>query len=358
LRFTVTSGSCDSLVTIPLLGKATNGGISPTNTSINFGTVEVDSCREDSITISLPCGAPENLQLALPSPPFQLVSPADGKINLTDGASVIIRFLYCPLLGKQDSVSLKLTGTTTDTSIVLVGIGHSQVPDPFIRFHLETIINVSTGSEFSYQISIDSIANADAIRSVSAAVEYDPFVLQAKSIKPSLPAQWTQQIGLESIPGTFAFTASGNVPLVKGPFALLTIKPFFGSTSSSVVTMGNVITSPVQAVVTSDNGLVTVTNCPDPPGSKIVAGDYHFDGIVANPVSSLLSFDATFGAAGPLAIKVYNVMGALALESFVENQTSGKHHFTIDVSTLSAGAYKLELGSLGWFGGSSFIIQH
>ncbi|HET9137362.1 MAG TPA: choice-of-anchor D domain-containing protein [Candidatus Kapabacteria bacterium] len=358
LRFRVTSGSCDSIITIPLVGKATNGGISLSATSIDFGTVEVDSCREDSITISLPCGAPEDLQLVLPSAPFQLISPADGKISLTDGASQTITFLYCPSLGKKDSISLKLTGTTTDTFITLVGVGHSQVPEPFIRFHLETVVNVSTDNEFSYQISVDSIANADLIRSITAEVGYDPFILQARSIKPSIPSQWVQLSGSESIPGTFAFSASGSTSLVKGPFALLTIKPFFGSASSSVVTLSKVLTTPVQSIVGSDKGLVTVTTCPDPPGSKIVAGDYHFDGILSNPVSSLLSFDATFGAAGPLAIKVYNVMGSLALESLVENQTSGKHHFTIDVSTLSAGAYKLELGSLGWLGGSSFIIQH
>ncbi len=355
LIYTILTGRCDSVVRIPLHGSATNGEVSIFPTTIDFGILEVDSCKEDSIVIALPCGNPASLRLSLPLPPFELLDLTDTSIIVTNGTSHTIRFRYCPTLGKKDVISLAVTGSSIDTTITLTGEGRSIVPSPYIRFHLESILNVTAGDDFTYRIHIDSIANASRVRALTASLTYDPTVLKANSIESLQLPKWSIVSGAELKPGHFSFAATGIDSLRVGPFALLHIKPYLSSVGSTALTLDS-IKPDISSILATDKGFVTVVTCSDPPGTRIISGSYHFDGIRSNPVTSVVSFEATIGAAGPFTISLYDVTGSLVHRSWIGDQQSGKHRFDIDVSGYAAGVYNLTLESWGWRGGSSFII--
>lgn len=347
------AGHCDSVVAIPLVGTAINSVITFSKTILDFGIVDTGFCKDDSLTISLSCGNPIQLQLQTLSKPFTLISPSNGIVSLTSGGVSTIVYRYCPSSASSDSLGSRITALGLDTLISLFGSSRVLAPNPYLHFVLQKE-SVLAGKDFSYLIAIDSLRESDNIRSISGLLHFDPLLIEPRTIQ-SLQSQWIVGAS-ETKPGEFSISANGNSPLSKGAFASVTSMSFYNDLAVSPVTFDVIATSPLSNSG-ADTGSVRVTTCSDLPGNIIVAGTYSFDGLRNNPVSSQVTFDFTIGNAGTLNIKLYNAAGSLAKTKVIENIEKGKHRIELDVSSLPSGVYRILLDSWGWLEGCSFVIQ-
>ncbi len=347
----ISAGSCDSLLQIPLSGVATSGGLVFSSLSHDFGSIDTGACATDSILVSLPCGSPISLQIPALTAPFTLVSPSNGILDLASGESKAIVIQYCPLEGNHDSLSFVLGGGS-DTMLTLLGSGQVQ-PAAVIHYFLPAI-QVAPGT-ISYEIGIDSLFDATGIDTVSGILSFDPLVIKPLSLR-SAQNSWSVIQFVEITPGTCEFKLAGSATLANGAIADLSAVALYASSATTSVQLSE-LSSIKNASASSNIGSITVITCSNLPGNVGIAGPYSFNGLRANPVTSLLNFSVTLGNDGPLHIKIFDVMGGVAYEQNTV-QLRGDHLFSIDVSSFSSGSYRLQLDSWGWIAGSSFIIQH
>lgn len=352
LFVTIHMGKCkDSVLSIPVDGTASNGDVVFSKKSLSFGTVDIGLCKDDSITVSNPCGNLQMLPILPVTPPFYIISPPGNILSIPPSGSSKIIYRFCPATEGKNTFLQVFSVSNKNDSIFLSGIGLPIIDSPFVRFKLAHT-TVTAGQEFTYSIDVDSISSGTNIRSLDGRLSYDPTLVLPLSMNG---VTWKIFGNSETIPGTYNFSASNPDSLRAGPFATLQMLALYGTHDTTSVFLEDIKVSNYSAT-TVIPGFIQVVHCGNLPGHIIVAGAYALGNPAPNPAAGLLLLPIVLGNDGILRIRIYNASGMIALERSLSIKR-GENTITLDVATLPSGIYYLSADSWGWHEGKTLVIQ-
>lgn len=114
----------------------------------------------------------------------------------------------------------------------------------------------------------------------------------------------------------------------------------------------------------SDPNLTNNSNCKSvrfiqtsPVGVENVAAQAGALAVYPNPASSSISFTYDFGGNGTANVSMVDLLGKAVLQKDLGKMTSGKHTYSVDISSLQSGVYFLELVENGTKAVSRIVIQ-
>ncbi len=334
LRIMVNDAGCDSVIAIVLTGRGIVSGLAAED--IDFDSVLVGQCKNDSALIGNPCGPMVTIDsVALTNAAFKLISTLPIVIPSLGSSEVVFRFCPVDTGAITDTVTLYPSGSLPFT-LALRGTG--ATPPPATQWAHFTISSASAaaGDFVTTTITLDSssLMNSHQIR---AAVSYDPVVVSPITgftfpITPVLPDSVT-------FSGKIDF---GNPGLIES----ITWLTLLGSRASTAIGLRLTTDTPVNVIV--NQGTVTVTDCTGLNGQFSPGGAYALGPVTPNPASEIASLALTLGNDGYVEAGLYDMTGKLIESILSQSFTRGNYGVTIPMSGLASGRYMVVVSSLGW----------
>ncbi len=332
---------CDSTIDIILSGKGIDSGLAAE--SIDFDSVLVPDCGEDSSLIGNPCGPSVSIDsIAWKSSAFQPASSMP--ILVPSFGSAEVKFRFCP----SDS------GTEIDTATLYPNIGQpfklalrgTGFKEGSLWAHF-TISNAAAraGDTVVTTIRLDS-SSLKGQYPASVAVTYDPSVVAFISGFTS-PAHSVLQDSV-AFSETIDFSNPGFIEAI----SWLTL---LGPRASSAI--GLKLTTDTSVNIEVTRGSVVVTDCTGLNGQFVPGGNYAIGPVTPDPASESASFGLQLGNDGFVEAGLYDMTGKLITNILAQSFTRGTYTINIPMDALSSGRYMLEVSSLGWRVATPFIID-
>jgi hypothetical protein len=341
LRVTMSDAGCDSTIAIALVGRGIVTGLAAE--FIDFGSVLVDTCREDSMLVANPCGPAAKIDsIRFTNPAFRLLDSIP--ISIPSDGSVEVAFRFCP----QD------TGIAIDTitiipdsgapfNAVLRGMGFTH-PNPWAHFTLSRAA-VPAGDKATTSITLDSssLAGKHLVRGV---VSFDPTVVSPEG--GFLIRLQTAAMDSADFEDTIDFSNPGPIGSVNW-LALL------GPRASTQI--GLAMTADTFVNIQVLPGEVTVTDCTGLNGQFSPGGSYSMGPVIPNPASGAASVALTLGNDGYVEAGLYDMAGKLIENIVAQSFARGSYAVNIPMSSLASGRYLVVVHSLGWEASRPLIIN-
>ncbi len=343
LHITLNDGVCDSLIAIVLSGRGIDSGLAAE--AIDFDSVAVGVCREDSMFVENPCGPPVTIDsVAFVHSAFQLVDSTPLLIPSPGSLEVVFRF--CPLdSGMEADTAIFYPHVGQPFKAVLRGIGVSQPASADRAYFTVSSLSARSDSTVTTIVTLDS-SSLKGTHPVRAVIGYDPSVVYFLGGSP-VPAQAVGSDSIQFSP-TIDFDSTGFIESI----SWLTL---LGPRPSSVIGLAMTTDKPVDVRV--KNGTITVTDCTGLNGQFSVGGAYTLGPVTPNPASDIVGFNLTLGNDGYVESGLYDMTGRLVEPLLAKSFIRGSYAITISTESLASGRYMVVVRSLGWCAEKPLIID-
>ena len=344
LLITASVAGCDSEYAVSLSGAGTTMRL--VAEPLDFDTVMVGECKEDSLLIQNPCGPDIVIDsVILNDTIFRYIGPALPLI-VRSGNESELHFRYCPRDTSISEDTILLVDSLHNTyATTLRGVGRPLV-NPWAHFTITDAIIIS-GDSASVNLRLDSTSLA-GFHKFDATVSYDPEVVSFLGEGP-FPS-------VQTAPGSFNFSGVLNFNQAQQFVASISWLGLLGPRSSTQVSLTFAVDTPLNVIVAP--GLVTVTDCSNLSGHVSVAGPYHLGQIAPDPIWEMAEpqVQIDLGNDGYVEAEVYDVTGRIEEQVLARSLERGSYWVTIPISTLSAGRHFFVIHSLGWREVRPFLI--
>jgi hypothetical protein len=335
LHFTMSDAGCDSTIAIVLTGRNIDSGLAAE--PIDFDSVLVNVCRDDSTVVENPCGPAVTIDsVKLNNPAFQLLDSLPVSIPSLDSREVTFRF--CP--------SPSDTGVETDTAILfyggktfrmgLRGIG-TTLKNPWAHFTISSV-SAKAGENATTSITLDS-SSLKGSHPVRGVVSFDPSVVYFMQGSPV----FAQSIDPDSV--LFSTSINFDFP---GPVEYISWMALLGPHVSTTIGLELTLSDKTYLNVMVNPGTVIVTDCTGLNGQLSPGGDYALGPVTPNPASDIASIPLTLGNDGYVEAGLYDMTGRLVKTLLSQSFARGKYAIAIPMDGLASARYMVVVHSLGW----------
>jgi hypothetical protein len=299
---------CDTTLHLVLAGASTLDSVVLLDSALDFGIVQVDSCRLDSTLVANPCGPDVRIWAIKNSGDFSRIEPTEDTILLPSHGSAKIIYKFCPSRsGNISSIANFATETGDTLRLALNGEGNIVT-----RNQSSTLILSSTVGQAGFVqpmlVSLRVVPDTLTINALQATLHYDPSVVQPVGIGSAV-SQNSGYAYLGSIPkqGEYAISISGS-PLVPGVIGEVSWMPLVALQDTTTIFATGILSQPAYPTANLP-GLFQVVGCGDLSGHVLIAGNYALLPAHPNPAHDFVELKWTIGADGPVTIAIFNGIG-------------------------------------------------
>ena len=334
LHISLNDADCDSTIAILLTGRGIVSGLAAEN--IDFDSVLVGQCREDSSLIGNPCGPAVTIDsVTLSHAAFKLISALPIIIPSLGSSEVL--FSFCPLdTGMITDTATLYPSDSLPFTLVLHGIGAAPLAATQWAYFTISSAAANAGNSVTTTITLDS-SSLTSSHTIRAAVSYDPDVV-SPLMGFSFP---TQPVLPDSVTFSGAIDFSNHHPI-----EYITWLTLLGPRASTAIKLALTADTPVNVIVNS--GTITVTDCTGLNGQFSPGGDYALGPVTPDPASEIASLALTLGNDGYVEAGLYDMTGRLVENILSQSFTRGSYAVNIPMSGLASGRYMVVVNSLGW----------
>lgn len=340
------SGCEDTTISVILEGVGTRDQLVFSKRSVDFGEVEIDSCKSDSIFVANVCGPddhvdPETLPqgLGFSSTLLQLQTLSTG-----DGIWVI--YTFCPTAeGEREAVHRMSTSDGTIIDIALGGRGRSTSrPVAALRM---TDASVIIGSQASTTLVLDSLSGgATSLERIEMQVRYDATLL--RPVRVDGLRGMTVSVD-SSAEGTLGVIVLGDI--TPGDLLELSWLGLLGAAAQDSLRLDSVQTTPPLNVSTT-NGFVTLEDCFGLAG-RVSPGGVEVAIIRPQPVGDKVNLAVRSKNEVRSEFRIRDAAGRTHQVLKIDLRP-GDQLISVPCSHLPAGAYWLEVTAAGYRNTQSF----
>ncbi len=342
LQITLSDAGCDSVIEIILTGTGSNNGLAAK--AIDFDSVLVKNCRDDSVLIQDPCGLPITIDsIRSKNGSFQLLDSLPIVVPM--GTSFELSFRFCPLdTGAEVDTIIMYPNGGPPFPVVMRGTGYQQA-NPWAHFTISSVA-ARAGEHVSTTITLDS-SSLEGERLTHFGIRYDPGVVFSEGGSPFEV--------LPSAPDSLAFTDLIDFS-----------KPGFIDSLEWMTLLGPTASTAIQLLLSTDTavnitvipGQITVTDCTGLNGQFAPGGVYGIGPIVPNPALDIASFALQLGNDGFVEAGIYDLTGKYIERILSQSMNRGNFDVSIPTGGISSGRYMLVVRSLGWMAFRPLIVGH
>ena len=336
LQFTARTLGCDSIYTIPISGTGTIDGLAAD--SLDFGSVVVGGCREDSLRIQNTCGPTATID-SIHVHDAQFKCTANFPLTIPSKSSVEIHFMYCPTAVGFIAETIQIQPhDTTSFSTILRGIGSSK-PARIAYFRITSAPLIQPDSIARTELWLDSASFGGIDSLMAVKISFDPSVVY--------PVGGTPMTTSLILPDTLAVSPF-SLDFSKTPVFVEAIdwRGLIGPRTFTSLGLTIVADTPLDVRVTQ--GGVTVQDCYGLNGRISVAGPYKLGQVNADLAPGRGEVSVELGNDGFVEASIYDVTGRLSKQVLSGYMKPGTYQLALPFSGIASGRYFLVVSSLGW----------